>query len=379
MSAATAAPGSLRVSLLNPCFWPEVTRGSERMIRELANHLIADGHHVRLLTGHPETLPTQRVEDGLRVVRLPRKLDGYLERRRIQNYVAHTPLTYLLLRAGRDDIAHAFYPTDAAVAARWSRAAQRPMIFSYMGIPQREVLASRRLRIRLLSEAVDGAAAVVALSQATADGLRRWLGVANPRVIHPPTDCDRFTPGGTRAENPTIMCAAPWDDARKRVPLLVAAFARVRKQRPGARLLLLRPEDGDAARQLSNEPGVELFPAVEDPTDLAPLYRRAWVSALTSYNEAFGIVLVESLACGTPVVAGDDGGPREIVDRPEIGRLFDSDEPESVERALLETLELAEDPSTSPTCRASAMRFSAQRCGEAHAALYRELIDAPSG
>lgn len=244
-----------------------------------------------------------------------------------------------------------------------------------MGIPQRNVLASRRMRLRLLTEAVEGTAAVIALSNAAADGVRRWLGVLEPRVIYPPTDCELFTPGSGRAEHPTILCAAPWDDARKRVPLLVQAFDLVRRQRPRARLVLLRPSDGVAAEQLTRRPRVELFAPVEQPADLAPLYREAWVSALAAYNEAFGIVLVESLACGTPVVAADDGAPREIVDRPEVGRLFAGDDPDAVARALLEALELAEDSSTEGTCRRSALRFSSDRCGDAHLALYRELLE----
>lgn len=358
---------------MNPCFWPEVRRGSERLIRELTDELLARGHGVRLITGHPGR-PRVDVEDGLVIVRNPRVLDRYLARRAVQEYVTHVPLSYLSLRRGDDDLAHAFYPTDAAAAVRWSRATGRPAVFSYMGIPQRSVLAARRMRLRLLTEAVDGASAVVALSHATARGLRRWLGVAEPHVIHPPTDCETFTLGGRRAEHPTIMCPAPWDDDRKRVPLLVEAFRLVRRERPTARLRLLAPSDASAAESLTREAGVELFEPVEQPADLTPLYQSAWVTALASYNEAFGIVLVESLACGTPVVAANEGGPPEIVDQPQLGRLFDGGEPRAVAAALLEALEVAEDPGNVAGCRESALRFSSQRCAEAHEALYHELL-----
>ncbi len=365
---------TLRVALMNPCYWPEVRRGSERLIRELADQLIARGHGVRLITAHPGRSRVD-VEDGLVVVRHPRVLDGYLARREVQEYVTHVPLSYLSLRRGSDDLAHAFYLTDAAAAARWSKATGRPAVFSYMGIPQRNVLAARRMRLRLLTEAVEGASAVIALSNSTARGLRRWLGVSEPRVIHPPTNCDVFTPGGDKAEHPTIVCPAPWDDGRKRVPLLVEAFGLVRRQRPSARLHILRPADRSTAETLSREPGIELFAPLEEPVDLAPLYRGAWVTALASYNEAFGIVLVESLACGTPVVAANEGGPPEIVDQPQLGRLFDGDEPEAVARALLDALEIAEDPRTSAICRDAALRFSTQSSADAHETLYRELLE----
>ena len=81
---------------------------------------------------------------------------------------------------------------------------------------------------------------------------------------------------------------------------------------------------------------------------MAALYRRAWVTALPAIGEAFGIVLAESLACGTPVVGSPFGGIPEIIDRPEIGRAARSLEPPDLADALLEALELAETPATAP-------------------------------
>ncbi len=103
------------------------------------------------------------------------------------------------------------------------------------------------------------------------------------------------------------------------------------------------------------------------------MLRSAWVSALCSEHEAFGLVLVESLACGTPVVGARHGAIPEVIDRPEVGRLFDGDE-RGLERALIETLELAEDAATSEACRARAADFSLEQTAAQHEALYRELM-----
>ena len=66
----------------------------------------------------------------------------------------------------------------------------------------------------------------------------------------------------------------------------------------------------------------------------------------------------------------------EVVDRPEVGRLFDDAGGErALARALMETLELAEDPSTTGACRARAGEFSAELATEQHLALYRELLE----
>jgi glycosyltransferase involved in cell wall biosynthesis len=200
--------------------------------------------------------------------------------------------------------------------------------------------------------------------------MRRWFGI-EPRVINPGVRLEAFTPGDERFEQPTIVCAADPDDARKRVPMLVRAFTLARASRPELRLMLPRPAGHELAGQLERVEGVELFE--RDPEGVASLFRRAWVTALAAYNEAFGLVLVESLACGTPVVAMRDGGVPEIVDRPEIGRLFDGDE-QDLAHALLEGLELGGDPGVRDACRARAEHFDSRRCAQEHEELYCELL-----
>jgi glycosyltransferase involved in cell wall biosynthesis len=359
----------VRIALLNPCFWPEVQRGAERVLRELATDLVGTGHSARLITSHPGP-PRRSVEDGLEIVRHWRPPDRLLLKRGAQEYVTHLPFSMLSLARGDYDLAHAFYPTDAVVARRWGERHGRPSVFWYGGIPQRNVIASRRGRVRVLVEAIGGCDAVVVSSRAAADGIRRWFGI-EARVIYPGVRLAEFAGGLPRDEHPTIACAADPDDGRKRVPLLVAAFRRVRRERPTARLLLVRPRDDHTAAALEGEDGVELVP--QAPGAPSELFQRAWVSALAAYNEAFGLVLVESLACGTPAVGMDDGGVPEILDRPEVGRLFDGSEAD-LARALVETLDLAADRHTADRCRARAADFTTARTAAECLQLYEELL-----
>jgi glycosyltransferase involved in cell wall biosynthesis len=357
----------VQVALLNPVFWPEVRRGSERFAHELAHGLMDRGHHVRLLTSHRGLTRTD-VEDGLEIVRSWRPPDGRLRRRLYEEHLTHVPFTYLALRRGADDLAHALYPTDALAALRWKRETGRPVVLSYMGIPHRQSLANRRLRKEIVLRACKEADAVVALSQAAARGFERWLGV-EARVIPPAVDLGTFGPGDGRATAPTILCAADHTQPRKRVGLLVEAFAKVRAEHPDARLVLSRVRGADAPQA----PGVEQAD-LDDRDALAQANREAWVAALPSVGEAFGLVLLEALACGTPVVAANREALPEVVDRPEIGRLFDGDDPAALAGALLQALELARDPATAAACRARAADFSVQSCAAAYEALYRSLV-----
>ncbi|HEX8742990.1 MAG TPA: glycosyltransferase family 4 protein [Thermoleophilaceae bacterium] len=364
----------LRVALLAPAFFPEVRRGGERLVHELARELAARGQRPRLITSHRGP-PSRTVEDGVPVLRLPRPPDGRLRRRAFEDHLTHAPLSYLALRRGTDDVAHATHPPDALAAARWAAGNGRPSVFTFLGLPTRTGIAQRRLRAELLTRATRDCDATVAISHAAADGFRRWLGV-DARVIHPSVDLETFRPAAERSPEPAIVCLADAAAENKRVPLLVEAFARVRRERPGARLLLQRPrEPALAARLAAAGDGIELIdPRGRD--ELAGAYSAAWVSALPSWGEAFGLVLVEALACGTPVVGSDLGAIPEVVDRDSIGRLFSGAEPAALARALLEALELAADPDTRTACRERAADFSTRRMGEEYERLYLELLEA---
>ena len=371
----TGAP-RLKVGLLSPCYWPEVRRGSERFLHDLGVELDARGHDAVLVTSHRGT-PAISEEDGIRVVRLPRPRDHRLTRRKLEDHLTHVPLSYAALRMVRPDVAHAVYPTDALAAARYTRITGRPSVLSYMGIPDRVGLMWRRRRLDITQRALSGCSAVVALSRSVRDAFHYWLGF-EARYIHPGVDLEAFRPVAERTPEPTLLCAAEPTEPRKRIPLLLEAFAGVRREHPRAQLWLSRPRDRAAVNGLAELPGVRLID-VDDRAAMVEAYGRAWVSVLPSFGEAFGLVLVEAMACGTPVVATRLDTTAEVVDREETGRLFGDGpgtpgEPRELERALLETLELARDPGTREACRAHAARFSPARTADEYEELYRELL-----
>ena len=359
----------MKIALLNPVYWPEVRRGSERFARELADGLLARGHAVQLITSH-RGRPTTTVEDGLEVVRVWRPpIEERLRRRLYEDHLAHVPFSYMALRRSGAEVAHALYATDAMAALRYKRDSGVPAIFSYMGIPHRVSLANRRQRKEIVSRACRECDAVVALSEVAAEGFRTWLGV-EAHVIAPAVDLEVFAPDGApRDERPTILCAADHTQPRKRVALLAEAFELVRREHPEARLLLSRV--AGAPLPLARRPGIEEID-LDDRPALAEANRRAWVHALPSWGEAFGLVLAEALACGTPVV----GQQPEVVGGPDTGRVFTGDDPEELATALLEALTLAQQPGTAEACRTRAERWSVDACAAAYEALYNAVRDA---
>jgi glycosyltransferase involved in cell wall biosynthesis len=102
---------------------------------------------------------------------------------------------------------------------------------------------------------------------------------------------------------------------RKRIDVLLEIFAAVRAVHPDARLVRaggqFTAEQRVRARELGALDGIVVLPFVDRGT-LSAIYRRSALTLLPSEREGFGLPLVETLACGTPVVASDIAVLREI-------------------------------------------------------------------
>jgi D-inositol-3-phosphate glycosyltransferase len=89
----------------------------------------------------------------------------------------------------------------------------------------------------------------------------------------------------------------------------------------------------ELARQLGIADVVRFFPPVAQP-QLVDWFRAADVTVVPSYNESFGLVAIESQACGTPVVAASVGGLRTAVADGTSGVLIDGHDPRDYARVL---------------------------------------------
>lgn len=368
-----SSEGPLRVALLNPFFWPEVRRGSERVIRDLSNGLLAAGHQPLLITG-TNGRPSRSLEDGLLVIRNRRLPDGLARRAGYGEPVGHVPGAAMALARSSPQIAHAFYSTDALAALAWARLTSKPLVFSAMGIPLENAIRAKAARLWAWRRIVASARAVIVLSDAARRAIA-WL-CPNPEVIEPGVDLEVFTPTVERSPTPLILCPSAIEEPRKRVWLLVDAFAELRARLPQARLALSRPREPlSASVAAGGQPGVELWDLDRD-ADLVRAYSEAWVTVLPSREEAFGLVLAESLACGTPGVGSDEGGIPEVIGEREVGRLFAPDDASALAGALHDALELAQDDSVREACRERARRFSIERSVGEHLSLYRRVMAA---
>jgi phosphatidyl-myo-inositol alpha-mannosyltransferase len=310
--------------------------------------------------------PSRRDEDGLDVIRQWRPPERPFNRIGFPPGTSQAPLAWLALRRGDDDIVQAWTPAAGVAAAR----SGKPSVLVFQGVLDRADLDGRpRVRSMLMS-AARRCDVVTVYSDVAASAFTTHTGIP-ARAIEPGIRLDAFTPGGERSRAPAIFCAADPGEPRKRVRLLVDAFADVGRERPDAELWLMSTSEP----AMAGAPGVRIVDPGADRDELVRLYRSAWVTALPAFREAFGLVVVESLASGTPVVGMRDGGavPGIIEGAPDCGRVAEPDRG-SLAAALLEAIERVPDASTAAACRARAEQFSIDRCAERYEALYRELM-----
>ncbi len=113
-------------------------------------------------------------------------------------------------------------------------------------------------------------------------------------------------------------------EKQKGLEMLLLAFSRMKNNT--MKLYLIgngskRQELEEKARELNIADRVRF---IEYTTEIVAYYKKAKVTALSSYYEGFPNVLVESLACGTPVVAFDlPSGPKEIIVEDQNGYLVE--------------------------------------------------------
>jgi glycosyltransferase involved in cell wall biosynthesis len=229
--------------------------------------------------------------------------------------------------------AHYFYPEG--VAAAWlSRHFKRPLTITARGTDL-NLIPAHALPRRMIHWAAQQADASIGVCQALTDVLRGW-GVDERKlhVMRNGVDLNRFSPEpqaqarsrlGLKGQ-PLLLSVGHLIE-RKGHHLAIEAMPAVLKQFPGARLLIVGQGEEQArlqalVQQLGLGDQVSLVGAV--PNDqLAGWYSAADALILASSREGWANVLLEAMACGTPVVATRIWGTPEVVASDAVGLMFD--------------------------------------------------------
>jgi teichuronic acid biosynthesis glycosyltransferase TuaC len=273
--------------------------------------------------------------------------------------------------------AHYFYP-DGVAAVLLGRALDCPVIVTARG-SDLNVIAQHTVPRRWIRWAAQNADGLVAVS----GGLKRRLvelgvGADRIRVLRNGVDLALFLPHDREAARATLgftrpsLLAVGNLVALKRHWLMVEALTHL----PEVELVIVGegPERGrieSLARERKVADRVRLLGRV--PQDRLPeIYRAADLLLLVSTHEGWPNVLLESMACGTPVVVSPMDGIADIVGAAEAGRILADVTPSGL-AAAIHTL-LAAPPSRTAT-RLFAGQFDWQSTTEGQIALFQEILE----
>lgn len=169
--------------------------------------------------------------------------------------------------------------------------------------------------------------------------------------------------------------------ARKRIPLLLKAFAEVAPVVPGARLIRVGGPLEPDQRRIAEEHGIIdriiQVPFVERRT-LAAIYRRAALVVYPSEREGFGLPLVEAMACGATAVASDLPVFREVAG--DAVQYVPRDDPDGWAEAIRDAIDRLASPEGRAEARTAALRraerFTLATYAQSIAKIYADVLEA---
>ena len=363
----------MKIALVHAFGWPEVRRGGERLVDDLTTYLRGAGHRVDVVVGTRGESQFSIGRHG-RTYRLRIPWVRGLGRFGLSRVETFGVRALLPLLVHRYDVVHAFTPT-AAIAARWMR--QRT-VYTVIGHPTSDTLPRRRMPRSSLSSAISASTEVAALSSSAATSIASAFD-RTPIVLPPGILVNGFPANHQARTGPArLLYSGDLGNPDKCVPVLLAAFARLLSRHPNARLALSGPGSPERALDAVGSLREQVEGSIDvlgegSVSDVPQRYRSAHVTVLPSRNEAFGIVLVESLASGTPVVACAPGGAEDIVTDKQVGRLVPPEDPEALAGAIDQCVDLAADPATPERCRAHAQAWDWSLVGPQYESLYESV------
>lgn len=360
-------------------------------VERLARALARRGHSVSVLTSqYDPDLPRAEVVDGVRVRRVPVAF-------RVSKGVV---MPTIGVEATREVLAHDVLALhlpqlDAAGMALRARLFGRPSVLTYhcdLLLPKGLINSVANQVVNLANRTAGGLVdRVIAYTEDYAihsPFLSRYM--HKLEVILPPVEVapvsadavDRFARDHRQMRGPAIGIAVRLA-TEKGVEYLLGALPDVLARYPGAEVLFAGQHEDvlgeeDYARRLA--PLFEryqrnwTFLGVLDPSQMSAFYAACDVTVLPSVNstESFGLVQIESMMCGTPVVASNLPGVRQPVRTTGMGEVVPLRDSRALGAAILEILERPE--SYIKDSNEIAERFSPERCAQRYETLFRELL-----
>lgn len=329
----------MRIGIVCPYDW-NAPGGVQAHVRDLAAELRRRGHEVSVLApAEDEDLLPDYVTSAGRPLAVPyngsvaRVNFGMVSAARVRKWI----------KAGHFDVLHVHEATSptASVLACWI--ANGPIVATqHTAMERSRALASLSLLVNTALEKVSGR---IAVSEKARQFMVEHVG-GDAVLIPNGVDCSAFAdpeplPGYPRPEGPTLFFIGRIDEPRKGLPTLLAALPAIIAEIPEVRLLVAGPgEVEEVAQSLAPELAerVEFLGLVSERDKVRAFHSAELYVAPQLGGESFGIVLLEAMASGTPVLASDLEAFRLVLGEGAYGQLFPTGDPAALAAAAVRLL-----------------------------------------
>jgi D-inositol-3-phosphate glycosyltransferase len=330
------------------------TGGMNVYIRELSRELGNRGHRIDIYTRRhdPQDPQVIEIDENVRVIHLKAGRNGYMHKLDIYPYLSDisSAIEEFRTREGiHYDLVHSHYWLSGRVG-NWAKkywGVPHLIMFHTLGAVKNTTGVGEeepRLRIATEGQLVKNCDRIITATEREITELERFYDAPADRmqIIPCGVDLNLFRP----VDQATARRQLGFDPAEK----LLLYVGRLEPQKGIERLLAaishlkhfrkikLAVIGGDGhpepefqrLLQLSNELDIQdkvFFAGRVDQQDLPPYYSAADLLVVPSHHESFGLVALEALACGTPVVASDVGAMRSIIIENETGCVVSQADP----------------------------------------------------
>jgi glycosyltransferase involved in cell wall biosynthesis len=325
-------------------------------VENLSEGLARRGHSVSVLTNrHAPELPLESVENGVRIVRAP------VAARLGKALIAPSILGRALSELSRSDLLHLHSPAVNAIPLTFVASVLKvPIVITYHCDVQPPPSRGQGL-IKMLARgsqhfALDRAERVITYTEdyarhtrPLADRLEKVGWVLPPVPDPPPTgrNADDVRARYGLRGKPVLLFLGRFAE-EKGLPLLLTAFEAVRRRFPDAALLLAGATHvaGETvwervAPLVADPSSGVVAPGIVPPAEISDLFRVSDVLVLPSINatESFGLVQVEAMLSGVPVVASNLPGVRQPARLTGMGQIAPIGDADGLAAAILRVLE----------------------------------------
>ena len=326
----------LRIGIVCPYSW-DVPGGVQNHIRDLAEFLINNGHHVEVLAPATESpdLPNYVISAG-RAVSIPyngavaRVLFGVGANSRVRSWI----------NDGDFDLLHLHEPAipSLSLLACWAGEGAMVGTFHAAAKYQKAIVAIGPI----LEPVIEKLSARIAVSESARLTLTAHLetdAIVIPNGIY----ADNYRDGTSRLEwqGNTIGFLGRFEEDRKGLPVLLDALPIISRFVPDIRVLIAGPGDSE---EVLEKVDPQLRHRVEFLGKISEADKADFLASVSLYiapntgGESFGIILAEAMAGGAAVVASDIPAFADVLGDGKYGALFESENSESLAKVIIDLL-----------------------------------------